>query len=527
MKSILLRENTDGMMRLPPPYSTLEKRTMDPESFSSLNRARRAATLNPAVVRAVLQYFAGRQAEIALVRISAQSYATEARLDQGTLLSCLNANGSIRAAVVAESGEYLPLPALLDEENFDPTPLVLGFLPILRERFEEVDEVLDMLEEDSNRCLPFDEHLLYKLSDAFYRIFTERLLETDDKAGRIDFLPEETVRLGGLRYNEVLCGTPSLLRDNEDAPCQDAPTVSQAKEEFSAFRSGFSWTAEERELIPVFEDGFRVPEETMRMARRFVHSRNERRPMVNFMWRGVTAYGKSTGVEVMAAILDMPLLRVTCHSTMETQDFLSDFVPNTAGDGAGGAPRFRHVESNFVKALARGYVVEVQEISRIKDSGVLVGLNEYDRAGAIIPLVDGSHTRRSPTAAVVYTDNVGYNSCRPLDPSVIRRMALIIDSYDMPREKALARLRLNTGVEDAGVLEKCYEVWDAVLDFCQSKGITDGSVSLSELEMWVMAVKLDGYADFRQNCIECVVAKATSDMEEQEAIISSVVDLYL
>ena len=55
-----------------------------------------------------------------------------------------------------------------------------------------------------------------------------------------------------------------------------------------------------------------------------------------------------------------------------------------ARDGNGSA-RFKHVESNFVKALTRGYIVEIQEISRIKDAGVLVGLNEYDRPGAIIP----------------------------------------------------------------------------------------------------------------------------------------------
>ena len=267
------------------------------------------------------------------------------------------------------------------------------------------------------------------------------------------------------------------------------------------------------------------------MARRYVGSRAAKRPMVNFMWRGVTAYGKSTGVEILACILHMPLLRVTCHSNMETQDFLSDFVPNTdttgAEKGSGEVPRFKHVESNYVKALEHGYIVEVQEISRIKDSGVLVGLNEYDRAGAIIPLVDGSHARRHANALVIYTDNVGYNSCRPIDPSVIRRMAFIIDSYDLPKEKALARLELNTDVHNQQILEKCYNVWEKIREFCYDKGITNGSISQSELEMWVMAVKIDDYSNYRQNCIECVISKATNDMEEQEEILSSVVDLYL
>ena len=39
--------------------------------------------------------------------------------------------------------------------------------------------------------------------------------------------------------------------------------------------------------------------------------------------------------------------------------------------------------------------------------------------------------------------------------------------------------------------------------------------------------KMDDYSNYRQNCIECVISKATNDMEEQEEILSSVVDLYL
>ena len=70
--------------------------------------------------------------------------------------------------------------------------------------------------------------------------------------------------------------------------------------------------------------------------------------------------------------------------------------------------RYKFVESNYVKALEHGYIVEVQEISRIRDAGVLVGLNEYDRAGAMIPLVDGRFVRRHPDAMVVYTDIMGF-----------------------------------------------------------------------------------------------------------------------
>lgn len=573
MNSILFSKDSFETGYLPAPYNAMEETTITPEYMSALNQGKKLARLNAWVVKAVLNYFGGEAAEIALIKISETSYATEAALPQGRLIASLQKNGTMRAAIVTEAGGYTPLPNLLTEERFDTTPLLLGFFPILREKFEEVNEILEQLEGNSNRHEPFDEGALYKISDALYRIFAEKQMEIDDKSGAIALLDEQTVSLGGMRYHKVLCGKPMLLLHSAaSAGAKTAVTVAEAKEAFRAFSSQFQWTGEELDMIPVFDDSFQVPEETMKLAQRFVYSRNEQRPMVNFMWRGITAYGKSTGVEVMACILHMPLLRVTCHSNMETQDFLSDFVPNAvavpsvarpsveeiAKNPAGAyfsmtgrkkedatpdqcmeayaalvretesnVPRFKHVASNYVKALEKGYIVEVQEISRIKDSGVLVGLNEYDRPGAVIPLVDGSHTRRHKNAVVVYTDNVGYNSCRLLDPSVLRRMAFIIDSYDMPKRKVFERLRLNTRVEDLPVLETCYMVWSKLQEFCQDKGITDGSLSVSELEMWVLAAKLDGFSDLKQDCIECVVAKASNDMEEQAAMISSVVDLYL
>lgn len=529
MKSIILG-NINNIQSLPAPYCNMAPRTTQKEHLSVYNQGQRLATLNANVVKAVLDYFGEKEAETALVKISDTSYAVEASISQGTLLVCTNANGSIRGAIVKEDGTYIALPSLLEENEFDTSPLILGFLPILREKFDEVNELLERLEADNNLGETFNEGSLYKLSDSVYRIFTEKRIETDDKSGCIELLSEQNVKMGGLCYNEVLCGCPKILCESSASVKKDNNlTVAEARQEFKSFADEFQWSEEEKDLIPQFADDFAVPEETLKMARRYVMSRDAKRPMVNFMWRGVTAYGKSTGVEIMACILNMPLLRVTCHSNMETQDFLSDFVPNTdtAAMANGNAPRFKHVESNFVKALEKGYIVEVQEISRIKDSGVLVGLNEYDRAGAIIPLVDGSHARRHKNALVVYTDNVGYNSCRPIDPSVIRRMAFIIDSYDLPKEKAIARLELNTDVHNHSILEKCYNVWEKIRAFCFDKGITDGSISQSELEMWVMAVKMDGYSNYRQNCVECVIAKATNDMEEQEEIISSVVDLYL
>ncbi len=119
-----------------------------------------------------------------------------------------------------------------------------------------------------------------------------------------------------------------------------------------------------------------------------------------------TAYGKSTGVKILASILHTPLLWMTCATTTEVEDFLSRHVPVTAPErpaetlpsfedlandpvyayerltgkrkenatgeealrayasycvkSARSANPFKIVESDFVRALVNGYIVEVR-----------------------------------------------------------------------------------------------------------------------------------------------------------------------
>ena len=400
-----------------------------------------------------------------------------------------------------------------------------------------------------------------------FNAMTAMNIENRSCCGSVKFGPQPTFLFG---MDE------KALRASGSIPT----TMKDAMAEFESYRAEHSarFTDAEREFIPTFDDDFPVPAEAVKMCRRYVNTKGSKRPMVNPMWRGITSYGKSTGVEVMAALLGMPLVRMTCSSTMETQDFLATFVPVVSGDtdkaqavvatlpsfedilndpetayemltgvekeGVGydevmtayaaavlkNAPstgknsQFKLVESNFIQALEHGWICEVQEISRIKDPGVLVGLNEYDRPNAVIPLVDGRKARRHPDAIVVYTDNVGYASSRPLDQAVIRRMSYIIDSYELPEEKVLERVRYNTGFDDDHMLKEMYDVWANIQKTCKKMDITEGSTSVSELEMWVLAVMADGKSHLRETCMECVVAKATSVPEEQTKLKTSVLD---
>lgn len=183
-------------------------------------------------------------------------------------------------------------------------------------------------------------------------------------------------------------------------------------------------------------------------------------------------------------------------------------------------PEFVHVVSPYIKAMTKGYIVEIQEASRIRDSGVMVSINEFDRPGAMLPMMNGGMAIRHKDAICVITDNVGYSSCRPIDPSVIRRQSMIIDSYDLPKEILIDRVKRNTGVKDSNMLTIAYNLWNAVREYCQQNSITEGSTSPVELERFVQAVKYDGPESIAVNLDDCIISKATSSIEDQREIRS-------
>lgn len=182
------------------------------------------------------------------------------------------------------------------------------------------------------------------------------------------------------------------------------------------------------------------------------------------------------------------------------------------------SPKFIHVLSPYMEALINGYMVEIQEASRIRDPGVLVSLNDYELPGARIQLMDGSVAYRHPDALCFVTDNVGYAGCRSLEQSFIRRQSMIIDSVAPTKDYLLSRVKQNTGVTDITLLDHAYKLWSTVRDFCEQNAITEGSVSPVELERFVQALKFDGEDSIAENLDDCIISKASSSIDDQRDI---------
>lgn len=582
--------------RLPEPYRGWHKTSTDPAVMSIHNRQKNKTTLHRYTTQALLEYTDEAGCNIGVVKIADGSYASEWLQSDGTsIIAHATKNGVLSAGRRdALTGKMSQLPSIgSSSTEFNDSSILLLYLLIEADINASkgitgtnsntiTHELLQACRDEfaANGVLP--EEWVRLVCDDLYFAVSYGEIPVNIRNGNIGLLTDRRLASNEFSTGKVICGHPDTLIGKQADSMSSAnfgrSTVREAKAVAKPYTDTLSWSEEEKMMIPHFDDDVEVPPEVMTILNRFLASREWKNPLNNPCWRGITAYGKSTGVKMLACILNTPLLWMTCSTTTEVEDFLSKHVPNTeechnvqaelpsfddmANDpeyayeqitgeyrenvtseevlqayakafldtshDPGNRNPFKIVESDFVRALVKGYIVEVQEFSRIRDSGTLVGLNNYNEPGSVIPLVDGRHVKRHKNAMVVWTDNIGYQSCRKVDGSVLRRMSYIIDSSEMPRERVLRRIKQNTGCKDDAFLERMYDVWVSIAQFCKEQDITDeGTCSLAELESWVSLTMLDGVSAIQNTCREAIISKVSSDPDTQQEIMDSCVSLAI
>ena len=183
---------------------------------------------------------------------------------------------------------------------------------------------------------------------------------------------------------------------------------------------------------------------------------------------------------------------------------------------------YRYVETDFIKALKYGYLVEIQEPTTIMQPGVLVGLNSLLEQGGSITLPTGEIITRHPDAVVVITTNMTYEGCRGMNQSATDRMSLIHE-IDMPTPEIMAQRAVKiTGFEDEYMVEQMARVINDLDAYCRSNGITDGSVGMRGLLDWVLSTKITDNP--YESAKSTIVGKAASNAEDQDAILTAIIE---
>lgn len=228
-------------------------------------------------------------------------------------------------------------------------------------------------------------------------------------------------------------------------------------------------------------------------------------------------YQALTGVENLAATVQ-DCMSVVLEKVTEKVQALSKRAENRQSSGQ----NYTYVETDFVKALKHGYLVEVQEPSTIIQPGVLVGLNSLLEQEGSITLPTGEIIRRHPDTVVIVTTNVSYEGCRQMNQSVVDRMSLVKDIELPESEVMVQRAMAVTGCADEYLVSQMVQVVNDMADYCRKNSITDGACGMRSLIDWVISAEISG--DPYLSAKYTVISKATADEEDREALITTILD---
>lgn len=228
-------------------------------------------------------------------------------------------------------------------------------------------------------------------------------------------------------------------------------------------------------------------------------------------------YQALTGVENLAATVQ-DCMSVVLGKVTEKVQALSKRAENRQSSGQ----NYTYVETDFVKALKHGYLVEVQEPSTIIQPGVLVGLNSLLEQEGSITLPTGEIIRRHPDTVVIVTTNVSYEGCRSMNQSVVDRMSLVKDIELPEPEVMVQRAMAVTGCADEYLVSQMVQVVNDMADYCRKNSITDGACGMRSLIDWVISAEISG--DPYLSAKYTVISKATADEEDREALITTILD---
>ena len=154
--------------------------------------------------------------------------------------------------------------------------------------------------------------------------------------------------------------------------------------------------------------------------------------------------------------------------------------------------------------------------------GVLVGLNSLLEQEGSITLPTGAVIDRHPDTVIVITTNIDYEGCRGMNQSTVDRMSLVMDIELPSPEVMVQRAMAVTGATDEYQVSQMVQIVNDMADFCRKNSITDGNVGMRSLLDWIVSTEVTG--DVYSSALSTVISKATSNEEDRQALIASVLE---
>jgi MoxR-like ATPase len=171
---------------------------------------------------------------------------------------------------------------------------------------------------------------------------------------------------------------------------------------------------------------------------------------------------------------------------------------------------YRFYPSEIVRAYQKGYLLEIQEPTVIRDAAVLMALNSALELDGSINLPT-EIIRRHPDFIAVITTNRSYAGTRPLNEA-LRDRVQHTEKMDLPtKEIMIERAMAKTGYRDQQVLDVLADII-IILDKTARVNAIKGVAGMRSFFYWADAVA--GGASAKESLYHKVIYKITTDSEE-------------
>lgn len=189
---------------------------------------------------------------------------------------------------------------------------------------------------------------------------------------------------------------------------------------------------------------------------------------------------------------------------------LADLIERLDAQDTQETVHYKFYPSEIVRALEKGYLLEIQEPTVIRDASVLVALNSALENNGMLNLPTGM-IRRHPDCIVVITTNRNYQGNRPLNESLRDRMQHA-EKMDLPTISVMTqRAKAKTGYQNEEILTKMAEIIQ-LLDNTAKANAIKGVAGMRSYFYWVHTVHQG--KDPLQSIFPKVLYKLTTDPNE-------------
>ncbi|MCZ1648690.1 AAA family ATPase [Enterococcus faecium] len=174
------------------------------------------------------------------------------------------------------------------------------------------------------------------------------------------------------------------------------------------------------------------------------------------------------------------------------------------------AIHYSYYPSEIVRAIEKGYLLEIQEPTVIRDASVLVALNSALEPNGMLNLPTGI-IRRHPDCVIVITTNRNYQGNRPLNESLRDRMQHA-EKMDLPALEVMAeRAMAKTMIQKQELLLKMAEIIRLLDETAKANAIKDVA-GMRSYFYWANTYKQG--QDLLQSIYPKVLYKLSTDSDE-------------